>query len=214
MNGEDRTLRLDSGATWQGDVEERDASTHCAGSRELFSELYERHSRRLFKAIMAITKNPADAEDALQDTFLRGYLGFHRFEGRSSVHSWLMRIAINSALMVLRKRRSRAEIMFAAESDGSLETVCFEVMDSALNPEEICALRQRQRRIQLAVRQLDPHLREAILMRVTQERSIKEIGRTLNISEAAVKTRIHRARAKLAHADRGKAKMSNGAASS
>lgn len=79
------------------------------GSTTTFDELQKMYSSRLFKTILRITKNWEDAEDALQDTFLRGYVAVHGLEGRSSVYSWLTRIAINSALMVLRRRRSRPE---------------------------------------------------------------------------------------------------------
>ena len=81
------------------------------GSTTAFNELQKVYSSRLFKTILRITKNWEDAEDALQDTFLRAYLALHGFEGRSSVYSCLTRIAINSALMVLRRRRSRPETL-------------------------------------------------------------------------------------------------------
>ena len=91
------------------------------GSTMAFDELQKEYSSRLFKTILRITKNWEDAEDALQDTFLRAYLALHGFEGRSSVYSWLTRIAINSALMVLRRRRSRPEALLICsfeEGDG------------------------------------------------------------------------------------------------
>jgi len=79
------------------------------GSTMALDELQKEYSSRLFKTILRITKNWEDAEDALQDTFLLAYLALHGFGGRSSVYSWLTRIAINSALMVLRRSRSRPE---------------------------------------------------------------------------------------------------------
>lgn len=183
------------------------------GSPEVFSEFYALYSRRLYRTIIAITRNPADAEDALQETFLKGYSAFHTFEGRASVFSWLTRIAMNSALLVLRKRRSHAEIFFDPHPDSVTETLCFEVVDPSLNPEEICDLRQRQRMIQRAIRELDPGLREPLVMWVSEERSIREIGRALNLSEAAVKTRLHRARARLSVVDRGNRKRNHCSAS-
>jgi DNA-directed RNA polymerase specialized sigma24 family protein len=83
-----------------------------AGSAEAFRKLHVLYSRRLYKTIVAIMKNPQGAEDALQDTFLRAYLAIDRFEGRSNIYSWLTRIAINSAIMILRKRSARAEVLF------------------------------------------------------------------------------------------------------
>ena len=114
------------------------------GSTMAFDELQKEYSSRLFKTILRITKNWEDAEDALQDTFLRAYLALHGFEGRSSVYSWLTRIAINSALMVLRRRRSRPEALLICsfeEGDGDSP---LELKDSSSNPEQLCDLREKR----------------------------------------------------------------------
>lgn len=168
-----------------------------AGSPITFEEIHAIYSRRLYRTIVAITKNPEDAEDALQDTFLRAHLAFETFEGRSSIYSWLTRIAINSALMILRKRRTRAEVLFDPQPDDRGETICFEVKDSAPNPEEACDLRQRQLRTLRSLRRLDPRLRTPIQMQLMHGWSMKEIARALSISEAAVKARLYRARQRL-----------------
>ncbi|HEY1903017.1 MAG TPA: sigma-70 family RNA polymerase sigma factor [Terracidiphilus sp.] len=83
-----------------------------AGSNAAFEELRNRYSGRLYRRIRSITRNHEDAEDALQETFLRAYLALDLFEGISQFASWLTRIAINSAPMVLRRRRSRAEVSY------------------------------------------------------------------------------------------------------
>jgi RNA polymerase sigma-70 factor (ECF subfamily) len=83
-----------------------------AGSSAAFEELHSIYSRRSYQAIFSVTRNPHDAEEALQGTFLRAYLAIKTLEGKSKVYSWLTRIAINSALMVLRKRRVRSEVLF------------------------------------------------------------------------------------------------------
>jgi RNA polymerase sigma-70 factor (ECF subfamily) len=134
-----------------------------AGSPEAFAELHVFYYRRLYKTIVAITKNPQDAEDALQDTFLRAYLAIHKFEGKSNFYSWLTRIAVNPALMILRKQRARAELLF----DPQLATLSFEVKDSAPNPEGAYDLDQRQLKTPRAIRRLDPHLRAPIRMQLT-----------------------------------------------
>lgn len=162
-----------------------------------FEELHANYSRRLYSTIAAITKNPDDAEDVLQDTFLRACLARDTFEGRSSIYSWLTRIAINSALMVLRKRRVRSEFLFDRQPDDRGESISFEVRDSAPDPEELCVLHQHQLKTLRALRRLHPQLREPIWMQVTHGWPIKEIGRALNISDAAVKARLHRARRQL-----------------
>jgi RNA polymerase sigma-70 factor (ECF subfamily) len=114
-----------------------------AGSNSAFEELQGRYSRRLYKRIQSITRNHEDAEDALQETFLRAYLALDSFQGRSQFASWLMRIAINSALMVLRRRRSRLEISFEPSSDSGEPTQTIDIPETALNPEQLCELRQR-----------------------------------------------------------------------
>ena len=168
-----------------------------AGSPRAFAELHAIYSRRLYNTIIAITKSPEDAEDALQETFLRVHLAIHTFEGRSTIYSWLTRIAINSALMILRKRRARPEILFDPQPDAQAEAFCGEIKDSAPNPEQIYALRQRGARLLRAIQNLGPRLREPLHMLMAKDSSLKEIGRTLNISEAAVKSRLHRARQRL-----------------
>jgi RNA polymerase sigma-70 factor (ECF subfamily) len=162
-----------------------------------FEELHAIYSRRLYRTIVAITKNPEDAEDALQDTFLRAHVARKTFEGRSSIYSWLTRIAINSALMVLRKRRVRSEVLFGSQPDDRCGANIFEVRDSAPNPEELCVLHQHQLKTWHAVCRPRPSLRESIRMQVAQGWSIRAISRSLNISEAAVKSRIRRARQQL-----------------
>src|SRR5580698_4410370 len=114
-----------------------------AGSSAAFGELRNIYSRRVYRKLLTITKNREDAEDALQDAFMRAYLALHTFEGRSSFYSWLTRIAINSALIILRKRRARPEISFDNPSETQDETSGFEFRDAGPSPEHICLHRQR-----------------------------------------------------------------------
>jgi RNA polymerase sigma-70 factor (ECF subfamily) len=173
-----------------------------AGSSEAFRELHVLYSRRLYKTILAIMKNPQDAEDALQDTFLQAYLAIHKFEGRSNIYSWLTRIAINSALTTFRKRRARVEVLFGAHLDGEFETLSFEVRDSSPNPEEAYELHQRRLETQLAIGRLKADLQAPIRMQLTHGWSLREISRALNISEASAKSRMYRARQRLSAAHR------------
>ncbi len=168
------------------------------GSATAFDELQRRYSGSLFKSIFRITKNREDAEDALQDTFLRAYLALPYFEGRSSVYSWLTRIAINSALMVLRRRRTRPDSFLDSSFEGGDGFPAREITDSAPNPEQLCEQRQRSSRLLNAIRSLKPVLRAPIEIQLAAEPSMKELADTLNISVAAVKARLHRARVHLA----------------
>jgi RNA polymerase sigma-70 factor, ECF subfamily len=161
-----------------------------------FAELYATYSPRLYKTILVITKNHEDAEDALQEVFLRVHLKLHTFEGRSSIFSWLTRIAINSALMVLRRRRARPEALFDPHQDSREDTPYFEIKDSSPSPEQICDWRQRKVRVLDEIRNLDPSLQAPIRMQM-MDSSMKEICCALDISQAAVKARLHRARRRL-----------------
>jgi RNA polymerase sigma-70 factor, ECF subfamily len=168
-----------------------------AGVPEAFAQLHAIYSPRLYRTIMAITKNPEDAEDALQETFLRAHLRVHAFEGRSNIYTWLSRIAINCALLILRKRRARSEVLFDLQLDDRCETIFFEAKDPAPNPEEVYDLRQRQIKALRAMRRLDPRLRAPFRMQIKHGWSVREISQAMNISEAAVKSRLYRARQRL-----------------
>ena len=175
-----------------------------SGSAAAFAELREIYAQRVYRKLLTITKNREDAEDALQDTFLRAYLALHAFEERASFYSWVTRIAINSALMILRRRRIRSEVSFARPSETEEELPGFEFKDTGPSPEHICIHRQRYARMLRSIRRLQPRLRQAIEMQMMDNCSVREIAQALHISEAAVKSRLCRARARLdqAHAAR------------
>ncbi len=189
--------RVEDGIASVDDV----VSAAQAGSPSAFTQLHAFYSKRLYRTILAITKNHEDAEDALQETFLRTYLTIHTFERRSSVYSWLTRIAINSALMILRKRRVRPEELFDLQREDELDSCRIGLKDSAPNPEEQADAQQRRLRLLRAMHALKPHLSAPLRMQTLRGRSIREIGQALNLSVAAVKARLHRARRRLAAMD-------------
>jgi RNA polymerase sigma-70 factor, ECF subfamily len=168
-----------------------------SGSSAAFGELWEIYSQRLYRRLLSITKNREDAQDALQDAFLHAYRALPAFEGRSSFYSWLTRIAINSALMVLRKRRNRAEVSFDCPFEMEEQTCEFEVEYDGPSPEQICDHRQRCARVQRFMEKLRPRLRRVLEMQLSESYSIKEIALTLEVSEATVKSCLSRARAQL-----------------
>src|SRR5580704_3275298 len=100
-----------------------------SGSSAAFAELREIYARRVYRKLLIMTKNREDAEDALQDTFLRAYMALHTFEERSSFYTWVTRIAINSALMILRRRRLRPEVSFDSTSETEEAIFGFELKD-------------------------------------------------------------------------------------
>jgi RNA polymerase sigma-70 factor (ECF subfamily) len=168
-----------------------------SGSAAAFAELREIYAQRVYRKLLIITKNREDAEDALQDTFLRAYKALHTFEERASFYTWITRIAINSALMILRRRRVRAEVSFDAPNETEEEFPYFEFKDTGPSPEHICLHRQRYACMLRSIGKLQPRLRQVIEMQMMDKCSAREIAEALQISEAAVKSRLSRARARL-----------------
>ena len=168
-----------------------------AGSHTAFAKLQKMYAHRLYKRILSITRSHEDAEDALQDTLIRAYRGLPFFEGRSKLSSWLTRIAINSALMIMRKRQTRPEVSFELQQGIGEDSASFDVLDSGPSPEQICDQNERCERIRRAISRLDPTSRTTMLIKIAKDRSIREMADELGVSEAAAKTRLHRARKRL-----------------
>jgi RNA polymerase sigma-70 factor (ECF subfamily) len=197
MNCTDKDVLIENAGELTARPEDPLVKAVQAGVPEAFAQLHAMYSSRLYRTIMAITKNPEDTQDALQETFLRAHLGIHTFEGRSSIYSWLTRIAVNSALMILRKRHARSKILEAPQPGERCETVFSELRDGSPNPEEAYDLYQRQIKTLDAIRRLNPKLQTPLRMQVTHGWSVREICEALNVSEAAVKSRLVRARRRL-----------------
>jgi RNA polymerase sigma-70 factor (ECF subfamily) len=169
-----------------------------SGSTVAFTQLREIYAPRVYRKLLTMTKNREDAEDALQDTFLQAYMALQSFEERSSFYTWVTRIAINSALMILRRRRTRAEVSYDSPGEAEETTSVFEFRDSGPSPEHICLHRQRYACMRQSIFSLQPRLRQVIEMQMVGSYSIREIAQSLEISESAVKSRLARARARLA----------------
>jgi RNA polymerase sigma-70 factor, ECF subfamily len=168
-----------------------------AGSHEAFGELQQIYASRLYHRILSITRNREDAEDALQDTFFRAYRSLASFEGRAMFSSWLTRIAINSALMILRRRRTRPETSSEPLSGLGEDSPYSDLRDITMDPEQACDQKQRSRAILHAIQRLDPKSREAMGLWISQEHSMKDLAHHLGVSLASVKARLHRARKRL-----------------
>jgi RNA polymerase sigma-70 factor (ECF subfamily) len=168
-----------------------------AGSSAAFEEIQRLYSHRLYRRIYSITRNREDAEDALQDTFLRAFAALNSFQGRSHVSTWLTRIAINTALMTIRRRRSRAEVSIEQPSKAGEESASFEIVDMSLNPEQICDRSQQYKRMLRAIDRLDPKMRSVVAIWIAKGCSMKEVAHSLDVSLASAKARLHRARKRL-----------------
>ena len=167
------------------------------GERSPFGELCERHMKQVFGVTRRIMPNREDAEDAVQDCFLSAFVHLKDFDGRSRFATWLTRIAINAALMKLRKKRGLQEVPMD-EPNPSFEPVAQrEFRDGAPDPEESCSARERRRILQSAISGLQPRARRVVELHQLQEHSLRETAQILGISTTAVKARMFHARVTL-----------------
>lgn len=167
-----------------------------SGDRVAFVELWNRHSKRTFQTVCRITKNREDAEDVLQDTFLKAFAHLQNFDGRSKFCTWLTRIAINSALMTLRKKRTHPETSMDSSSDGQTWQQ-WEMEDRTIDIEGHYVRCERERHLRRAINRLRPALRDVVEIQQLHDSSLKEIAAIAGISIAAAKSRLSRARVAL-----------------
>jgi RNA polymerase sigma-70 factor (ECF subfamily) len=166
------------------------------GDTQAFEELVLRHKQRVFAVAQRITNNREDAEDAAQESFHKAFLHIGAFQERSRFSTWLTRIAMNEAFMMLRRRRGFLEVLPESPEDAvnsSLEAF----VDQRPNPEESCWQRERKRLLTEAINRLGPKIRSTILLRHIQERSVEETAQILGTSIVAVKARVFQGRRKL-----------------
>ena len=163
-----------------------------SGDRSAFTELWKRHSRTTFTRVYRITKNRADAEDVIQEVWLKAFVHLNTFDGRAKFSTWLTRIAINSALMTLRKKRSHPEA--AMEYPDGETWRSREFADHTKDIERHYVKRESVERLRLAIRQLRPHLRTVIEIQQAKDGQVKEVADLAGISLSAAKSRLLRAR--------------------
>lgn len=164
------------------------------GCPTAFAELWDIHSKRLYLTIFRIVRNTYDAEDALQDSFILAFSAVRRFEGRSSFHTWLTRIAINSALGMLRRRRRRPEMSLEAISLPEDERWSEGFRDVAPGPEQLLDRKQQHANLMHDVDQLPTRLQDVVQTLLVEDCTVREAACRLNISYAAAKSRLYRAR--------------------
>ena len=165
-----------------------------AGDSSAFTELLEMYDRRVYRVAKNILQNDEDAEDALQETFLKAYEHLDRFEGNSKFYTWVVRIAVNEALMKLRKRRGGKEISLDEPIEQGEETVKREIAVWDGNPEEKYSQQELREILDQAVQSLKPDFRIVFTLRDIEELSTEEAAEALGVSIAAVKSRLLRAR--------------------
>ena len=168
-----------------------------SGRRAPFGELCERHMKRVSCVTRRIIRNREDAEDAAQECFLNAFVHLKTFDGRSQFATWLTRIAINAALIKLRKNRKAREVPIDEPNPSSEPVAQREFRYDAPDPEESCSLGERKRIVKSAISELRPRARDVVELIHLQEHSIRETAQILGISTGAVKTRMFHAKSAL-----------------
>lgn len=167
------------------------------GDRTEFARLVEAHSGKIYRLALKMLRNDQDAEDILQETFIKAYRNLPKFEGRSSLSTWLYRIATNEALMFLRRQKGIHLSIDEQMENGYEEKPPVEIVDWCCLPEEELLSTEGRVYLDQAVDQLSPTLRVVFILRDIEGLSTRETAQVLDLTEVAVKTRLSRARLQL-----------------
>jgi len=169
-----------------------------AGDTAAFSTLVKQYDRYIYRLALNITGNKEDAEDVLQEALLKAYTKLAQFQGGSRFYTWLVRIAVNEALMKLRKRSSsQKDVSLDEPVEGNEKSVVpREVEDWADNPEQRYARVELSQILQQAIARLEPQFRTVFVLRDVENLSTEETAEALGLSVPAVKSRLLRARLK------------------
>lgn len=167
------------------------------GNDAAFIELCRRHSRSAKRRIYSIVQNQEDTEDVLQDTLLRAYVHLSGFRAECKFGTWITSIAINAALIFLRKKRTRSEIHFDTAFDDAGVCATWDHPDPSLNPEQHLARREMAHLVRKAMQRLRPSFRIAMDKHYGNQCPVSETAEALDISVAATKSRLLRGRLEL-----------------
>lgn len=169
------------------------------GNVQAFTSLVNHYERGIYRLALHITSNPEDAEEVLQEAFLKAYSNLGRFEGKSRFYTWLVRIAVNEALMLLRRQRRAPRLTSLDEpiQNDSGELQPREIIDWDENPEQRYAKQELQQILTEAMSQLKPAHRTVFVLRDIEDMSTAETAALLKVSDSAVKLRLFRARLEL-----------------
>lgn len=167
------------------------------GDAQAFSNLIQRYEGKIFRLAQHITQNREDAEDVLQETFLKAYEHLDQFQGNSKFYTWIVRIAVNQALMKLRKRKSDRSVSLDEGVDTGEDIVAREIAAWDENPEQRYSREELNVILDSAVQSLAPSYRAVFLLRDVEELSTDETAEALDLSIPAVKSRLLRARLQL-----------------
>jgi len=158
-----------------------------------FGELIQRYETKVYSLALKMLRNPEDAEDVLQDTFLRAYRGLKSFKGHSTFSTWIYRITANSALMKLRKK----QLPTVSIDDADERETPINIADWAPGPVEQLLNQETQEAMADAIEALPAEFRQVFVLRDVEGLSNADVAEILDLSVAAVKSRLHRARLKI-----------------
>lgn len=168
-----------------------------AGDGAAFDQLLNRYERKVYRLAKNITNNDQDAEDVLQETFLKAYSHISGFQGNSKFYTWLVRIAVNESLMKLRKRKSDKTVSLDEGIDTGEEVMVREVAAWEDDPEQRYSQVEMRAILDEAIASLRPAFRTVFVLRDIEELSTEETAQALDLSIPAVKSRLLRARLQL-----------------
>jgi RNA polymerase sigma-70 factor (ECF subfamily) len=168
-----------------------------SGDQEAFAILVKRHTPKVFAVALRYARVREDAEDIVQQTFQNAFLHLDKFEGKSAFLTWLTRIAINQALMLLRSRRSRRENSMDTSNCEETAASLLDMPDPRPDPEANYVFQERVDELSAAIGKLKPTVRTAIELRELADLSTRETARRMGISVAAVKARVFHGRKRL-----------------
>ena len=167
-----------------------------SGEHLAYAELCRRYRALVFRTAFRIIRNTEDAEDVLQDSWMRGFIHIRSFDGRSEFSTWLTRIAVNSALTMIRSRRNHREVSLDDSVDPD-DCRAIEVPEPSRNPEEVCIETERLRLAQQAISRLPLKLRAAIEIRESNGGSVSEVAMRAGVAIPTMKSRLFRAKLRL-----------------
>jgi RNA polymerase sigma-70 factor (ECF subfamily) len=167
------------------------------GDARAFGELVRRYEGKIFRLAQHITQNREDAEDVLQETFLKAYEHLDQFKGDSKFYTWIVRIAVNQALMKLRRRKTDKSVSLDETIDTGEDTITREIAAWDEDPEQRFSREELGEILDTAVESLEPPYRSVFVLRDIEELSTEETAEALNLSVPAVKSRLLRARLQL-----------------
>jgi RNA polymerase sigma-70 factor (ECF subfamily) len=162
-----------------------------------FEQLVRKYDRNVFRIANHITQNREDAEDVVQDAFLKAFQNLGQFQGQSKFYTWLVRIAVNEALMRLRRRRPERMVSLDEDINTGEDTIPREVADWSPNPEQLYNQGELREILQKTIQGLPPSFRTVFVLRDVEGLSTEETADALNLSIPAVKSRLLRARLQL-----------------